>query len=102
VKINGNNIEMKLPITLTEAIFGAKIDVPALRGDVTIRIPTMCDSGKRLRVKGQGLKGSDGQRGDMIIEPLIQLPEQIPDSLESVIKEFEKGYEKNLRDGIRW
>jgi len=102
VKINGNNIELKLPITLAEAIYGAKIDVPALRGEVTIRIPSMCDSGKRLRVKGQGLKGSDGERGDMIIEPLIQLPEEIPESLESVIKQFESGYEKNLRDGIRW
>jgi DnaJ-class molecular chaperone len=102
VKINGSNIEMKLPITLSEAIYGAKIDVPALRGDVTIRIPSMCDSGKRLRVKGQGLKGADGLRGDLIIEPLIQLPEEIPESLESVIKQFEQGYEKNLRDGIRW
>jgi DnaJ-class molecular chaperone len=102
VKINGNNIELKLPISLAEAIYGAKIDVPALRGDVTIRIPTMCDSGKRLRVKGQGLKGPDGLRGDLIIEPLIQLPEEIPNGLEPNIKEFEKGYSKNLRDGIRW
>lgn len=102
VKINGSNIELKLPITLSEAIYGAKIDVPALRGDVTIRIPSMCDSGKRLRVKGQGLKGPNAERGDMIIEPLIQLPEEIPESLESVIKQFEKGYENNLRDGIRW
>jgi len=102
VKINGSNIELKLPITLSEAIYGAKIDVPALRGDVTIRIPSMCDSGKRLRVKGQGIKGLDGLRGDLIIEPLIQLPEQIPESLESVIKQFEQGYEKTLRDGIRW
>jgi hypothetical protein len=48
------------------------------------------------------LKGADGLRGDLIIEPLIQLPEEIPESLESVIKQFEQGYEKNLRDGIRW
>jgi DnaJ-class molecular chaperone len=102
VKINGNNIELKLPITLSEAIYGAKIDVPALRGDVTIKIPTMCDSGKRLRVKGQGLKGANGLRGDMIVEPLIQLPEEIPETLESKIKEFEQGYSKNLRDTIRW
>lgn len=102
IKINGNNIELKLPITLSEAIYGAKIDVPSLGGDVTIRIPTMCDSGKRLRVKGQGLKGPNGLRGDMIIEPLIQLPEEIPESLGSVIKQFESTYDKNLRDGIRW
>ena len=102
VKINGNNIELKLPITLSEAVYGAKIDVPALRGDVTIRIPIMCDSGKRLRVKGQGLKGPDGLRGDLIVEPLIQLPEEIPEGLEPNIKEFEKGYKTNLRDGIRW
>ena len=102
VKINGNNIELKLPITLSEAVYGAKIDVPALRGDVTIRIPLMCDSGKRLRVKGQGLKGPDGLRGDLIVEPLIQLPEEIPENLEPNIKEFEKGYKTNLRDGIRW
>ena len=102
IKVNGNNIELKLPISLSEAIYGAKIDVPALRGDVTIRIPAMCDSGKRLRVKGQGLKGPNGLQGDMIIEPLIQLPEEIPESLESFIKQFESSYEKNLRDGIRW
>jgi len=102
IKVQGNNIEMKLPITIVEALYGTKIDIPCRSGMVTLKVPSMSDSGKRLRVKGQGLLGDDGARGDMIVELMIHLPEEIPESLGEQLRSLERYYPKSLRDSIQW
>lgn len=102
IKVQGNNIEMKLPITIVEALYGTKIDIPCRSGMVTLKVPSMSDSGKRLRVKGQGLLGDDGVRGDMIVELMIHLPEEIPESLGEQLRSLERYYPKSLRDSIQW
>ena len=102
LRIDGNNIEFKLPISLHEAIFGANVEIPTSQGEVTIKVPPMSDSGRRLRLKGYGLLGDNHERGDMLVELMIQLPESFPDSLEPKLKELGKGYTNDIRDGIDW
>ncbi len=102
IKVQGNNIEMKLPISIVEALYGTKIDIPCRSGMVTLKVPSMSDSGKRLRVKGQGLLGDDGVRGDMIVELMIHLPEEIPESLGEQLRDLGRYYPKSLRDSIQW
>ena len=102
IKIQGDNIEMKLPITLGEAIHGTKVDIPTRSGTVTLKIPSMSDSGKRLRVKGQGLRGENDSRGDLIVELQIHLPEEIPEKLGDDLKQFDTHYAKSFRDSIQW
>jgi len=102
VKLVGNNIELKLPITLDEAIRGAKVDVPAADGTVTVTIPAMSSSGKRLRIKGQGFKPAGGVPGDLLVELHIQLPEMIPSSTRDAIEGLNSGYPSHFRDSIRW
>lgn len=102
IKVQGNNIEMKLPISIVEALYGTKIDIPCRSGTVTLKVPSMSDSGKRLRVKGQGLLGDDGVRGDMIVELMIHLPEEIPESLGEQLRSLERYYPESLRDSIQW
>ncbi|MCU0709678.1 MAG: J domain-containing protein [Pirellula sp.] len=102
VKLVGNNIELKLPITLTEAIQGAKIDVPTAKGTVTITIPPMSSSGKRLRIKGQGFAPANGTPGDMLVELHIKLPDVIPSSSRDEIERLNSGYPSNFRDSVRW
>jgi len=101
-KIQGDNIELKLPITLGEAIHGTKVDIPTRSGMVTLKIPSMSDSGKRLRVKGQGLRGENDSRGDLIVELQIHLPDEIPDRLGDDLKKFDTYYSKSFRDSIQW
>jgi len=102
VKLVGNNIEMRLPITLPEAIHGAKVDVPTANGTVTITIPPMSSSGKRLRIKGQGFPSSSGAAGDLMIELQIKLPEVVPSASRDAIDALVSSYPSHFRDSIQW
>lgn len=101
IKIVGQNLELRLPITLVEAVEGARVDVPTPSGTVTLTIPRMSNSGKKLRIKGQGLKRSDGTAGDMTVELMIKLPDTLPDELAKQASEWSAAYTVPLRDGIQ-
>ncbi|EEH64423.1 DnaJ domain protein [Gleimia coleocanis DSM 15436] len=74
--ISGQTLQMKLPITLAEAVLGAKITVPMLSGDqITVKIPAGSVSGNRLRVRKQGLEVK-GKRGDLFIELDVVTPQK--------------------------
>jgi len=100
-KVVGNNLELRLPISIPEAVHGARIDVPTPAGTVTLTIPPMSNSGKKLRVKGQGLKGTAGVVGDLLVELMIRLPEQIPDENAESIQQLASAYTKPIRDVIQ-
>lgn len=61
--VDGINITTEVPISPVEAVFGAKVVVPTLEGDVTMNIPAGSSSGRKLRLKGKGL-GAQNARGD--------------------------------------
>ena len=71
---DGKNIRLTLPVTLKEAVQGAKVKVPTAEGPVMVTIPKGSSSGKLLRLKGRGFTGKDGSRGDQIIELAIDVP----------------------------
>jgi DnaJ-class molecular chaperone len=71
---DGKNIRLNLPVTLKEAVQGAKVKVPTPEGPVMVTIPKGSSSGKLLRLKGRGFSGKDGSRGDQIIELAIDVP----------------------------
>jgi DnaJ-class molecular chaperone len=98
----GSNIELKLPITLPEAIHGAKVDVPTAKGTVTVTIPPMSSSGKRLRIKGQGFTIANGTPGDMLVELHIKLPDVISPSTRDALDSLASGYPSGFRDSIHW
>lgn len=78
-KNDGPDILLDLPISLKEAISGAKIVVPTIKGKVAVKIPPYSSSGEKLRLKGQGIKTKSGQ-GDEIITLQVMLPKQkLPD-----------------------
>ena len=77
-EIDGLNILCTLPITPFEAVLGAEITVPALDGNVNVKIPEMTSSGQKLRLAGQGLENKNkSKKGDMIITVMIKLPEKL-------------------------
>ena len=75
----GTNIRLELPVTLTEAVLGAKVKVPTPDGPVMLTIPKGTTSGKVLRLKGRGFAAKDGKRGDQLVSVEIDLP---PDDAE--------------------
>ncbi len=74
----GMNLLCNLPITPSEAVFGADITIPYIDGKVNVKIPPMTSSGQKLRLAGMGLYNkSKTKKGDMIITVLIKLPKKL-------------------------
>ncbi len=71
----GNNIRLILPVTLKEAVKGAKVKVPTPEGPVMLTVPRGSSSGKLLRLKDRGFTGKDGKRGDQLVQLAIDIPE---------------------------
>lgn len=76
---DGDNIRIDLPITLDEAVHGAKIRVPTPDGAVMLSVAAGSSSGKTLRLKGKGFSRKDGTRGDQLVTLEIHLPEDAAD-----------------------
>ena len=99
---NGRNLEVVLPVTLSEAMLGSKVDVPTPNGTVALTIPAGSSSGRRLRLKGQGVKQRDGSSGDMIVVLQIQLPQSIDEESQKLIQQFDEKNPLSLRGDLRF
>jgi DnaJ-class molecular chaperone len=71
---DGNNIRLTLPVTLNEAVLGAKVKVPTSDGPVMLTIPKGSSSGNVLRIKGRGFTDKSGKRGDALVMVQVDLP----------------------------
>ncbi len=87
-KADGLNILLDLPISIKEAISGAKITVPTINGKVAVTVPAFSSSGEKLRLKGLGIKSKTGQ-GDEIINLQIVLPKVKSDNLAEAAEKME-------------
>jgi len=87
---DGNDIRMSLPVTLKEAVQGAKVKVPTPDGPVMLSIPKGTTSGKVLRIRGRGFTAKDGKRGDQLIIAQIDLPSG-DGELESFVEKWKGG-----------
>ncbi len=100
-KLVGNDLELKLPVTLSEAALGAKVDVPTPGGIVSLKIPPGSQSGKRLRVKGQGVRAPN-KPGDLYIELQVKLPDVLNDAHIEMLKSLNSAYTGDVRKEILW
>ncbi len=98
----GNNLEVRVPVTLVEATLGAKVDVPTPKGTISLRVPPMTSSGKKLRIKGHGVETADGKKGDLLADIQIVLPEKLDDPTIEAIKASTAEYKRNPREELRW
>lgn len=71
---DGANIRLDLPVTLNEAVKGARIKVPTVDGPVMLSIPAGSSSGKVMRLKGKGFSQKSGGRGDQLVRLMVDLP----------------------------
>ena len=76
---DGDNIRLDLPISLDEAIRGAKVKVPTVEGVGMLTVAPGSSSGKVLRIKGRGFTRKDGSRGDQLVTLEIVVPERDED-----------------------
>ncbi|HEY5218986.1 MAG TPA: molecular chaperone DnaJ [Gemmatimonadaceae bacterium] len=84
----GLDLVAKVPINIAQATLGSKVGVRTLDGrKVAIRIPAGTPSGKRFRVKGQGIE-KDGARGDLIVQAEVTVPDKLTPDQEKMMREF--------------
>jgi DnaJ-class molecular chaperone len=74
---DGSDVRIELPVSLDEAVRGAKIKVPTVDGPVMLNVAAGSDSGKVLRLKGKGFSRKGGGRGDQLVALEIQLPDDV-------------------------
>jgi len=74
---DGDDVRLELPVTLDEAVRGAKVKVPTVDGPVMLTVAPGSGSGKVLRLKGRGFSSKGGGRGDQLVTLQIQLPENM-------------------------
>jgi curved DNA-binding protein len=99
--LKGNDLYCELPVTVTEAIFGASVEVPTFDKKITMKIPPNTQSGKTLRLKGKGMPGlKDKDFGDMYVKIKVVIPSDLSKDQEKHLKEFEKIYREDPRKGI--
>lgn len=97
-KVEGDALRVDLPVTLDEAVLGAKVRVPTLEGAVTITVPANSDGSRPMRLKGKGLPKADGKRGDLLVSLRIVLPNGGDAELESLMKAWRDSHRYSARE----
>jgi DnaJ-class molecular chaperone len=85
----GDRLVMDLPVSVPDAVLGAKIEAPTPDGPVTLTVPKGANSGQMLRLKGRGLPQKGG-RGDLMARLMVTLPDE-PDE---VLRRFAETWRK--------
>ena len=97
----GDNIECVVPVTLTEAALGAKIEVPTVSGKAQLRIPPGTQSGQRFRLREKGAPSLRGNtHGDQYVEVKIIFPQIIDEDSKELLRQFAKRNPENPRTAM--
>lgn len=98
----GRRLDVQVPITLAEAISGAKVDIPTPHGTISLTIPPNTSNGSKLRAKGQGVKGTSGTPGDLFAEVQVILPAELDDSDREQLLTILEKYQNDPRANLKW
>ncbi len=101
-KRSGRNLELVVPVTLREAALGAKIDVPTPTSTISLSIPAGSSSGRKLRLKGQGVPDAKAGPGDLIVQLQIVLPKHWDEASIAAIEELDRKHPLELRKSLHW
>jgi DnaJ-class molecular chaperone len=100
-RVEGRDLRLDLPITLYEAVLGAKVRAPTLSGAVEIAVPAGTSGGRVLRLRGKGLPGGAGQApGDLFVTLRIALPAGEDPALADLMREWRERKAYDPRQGM--
>jgi len=86
--LDGEDVRITVPVTFTEAVFGAQIEVPTVHGGtVRMKVPPGTPSGRTLRAKGHGLKGSR-RTGDLLVTVQVAVPQRVDGAARDALDAF--------------
>jgi molecular chaperone DnaJ len=86
-----NDLYAKTSISIPQAVFGAEVEVPAIKGKVKLRIPQGTQSHTIFRIKGQGMPDvKTGRRGDLLIRVIVNIPTKVSGKEKDILEEYAK------------
>lgn len=100
---DGDDIYVTVPICITEAVLGAKVDVPTIDDMTTVKIPPGIGSSRKLRLKGKGAPSRDGKsRGDQYVVITIAVPAKLSDAGRELLEKFQQQENFDPRKDVPW
>ena len=98
----GSDLYLDLPITFTQAILGAKIKIPGLKGALEVAVSENTQTGTQIRLRGQGIKNLRGiTNGDVIVTLNVELPKKLSSAQKDQLKRFMDGEDDSQYDKVR-
>ena len=97
-RVEGRDLRLDLPLTLYEAVLGAKVNVPTLDGQVELNVPAGSNGGRTLRLRGKGLPGATP--GDLLVTLRIVLPDETDPDLLELARKWQKLKPYNPRQDL--
>ena len=95
---DGDDIEIKVPVSVWEAGLGAKIEVPTIDGRTLLKIPQGTKNGQRFRLREKGVLSSrTNKRGDQIVEVAVEAPDPRDERTREMLKELAKLHPEDPR-----
>ncbi|MDB4945132.1 MAG: Chaperone protein DnaJ [Labilithrix sp.] len=88
---DGDDLEVEVPIWMSEAIKGSKVKVPTFDGDVNVKVPPGTSSGTKLRLRGKGVARKGKEPGDLYVRFMVHVSKDVPDSLADELAKYEAG-----------
>jgi curved DNA-binding protein len=98
---DGLDLTVNMPLTIGEAYFGGKIEVPTPQGPVQLKVPPHSQSGQLLRLRGKGVTRGP-TTGDLYVRFLVQLPKLENEQLEKAVRDLDASMEPGLRDEVKF
>jgi DnaJ-class molecular chaperone len=96
------NVHLDLPISLSEAVLGARVEVPTIDGPVTMTVPKGSNTGTVLRLRGRGIVDQkSGQRGDQYVRLQVVLPTTPDPELEDLVRRWAETHAYDPRADLR-
>ncbi|MGY2974201.1 DnaJ C-terminal domain-containing protein [Thermostichus sp. MS-CIW-37] len=89
-RLEGFDVYCDLPISPSEAVLGAQVEVPTLDGVVKLRIPPGMQPGRKLRLAERGFPKGNGERGDFYVVVQIHLPTQISEEERELYEKLQR------------
>ncbi len=99
----GNDVYLDLPLSLYEALLGAKLSVPTLDGPVTLTIPPGTGSGAKLRIRGRGIPfGTADEKGDQFVQVRVAVPKDLDADDRAAVEALAAKHPLNARADVPW